>query len=67
MNKILFKLILSFFLLTNTSVADLIKPNSNLKPFDVLMIQLNSLKNNNNPYKDACIEQGKRSCAGEES
>tara|TARA_Y100000590_G_scaffold462702_1_gene627497 strand:- start:689 stop:1153 length:465 start_codon:yes stop_codon:yes gene_type:complete len=57
MNKILFKLILSFFLLTNTSVADLIKPNSNLKPFDVLMIQLNSLKNNNNPYKDAGIEQ----------
>ena len=57
MNKILFKLILSFFLLTNTSVADLIKPNSNLKPFDVLMIQLNTLKNNNNPYKDAGIEQ----------
>ena len=57
MNKILFKLILSFFLLTNTSVADLIKPNSNLKPFDVLRIQLNSLKNNNNPYKDAGIEQ----------
>ena len=57
MNKILFKLILSFFLLTNTSVADLIKPNSNLEPLDVLMIQLNSLKNNNNPYKDAGIEQ----------
>ena len=55
--KILFKLIffLSFF--TNISSADLIKPNSNLKPFDVLMIQLNSLKNNNNPYKDAGIEQ----------
>ena len=41
----------------NTSSADLIKPNSNLEPFDVLMIQLNSLKNNNNPYKDAGIEQ----------
>ena len=55
--KILFKLIIFFFLFTNTSYADLIKPNSNLKPFDVLMIQLNSLKNNNNPYKDAGIEQ----------
>ena len=55
--KILFKLIVFFFLLTNISLADLIKPNSNLKPFDVLMIQLNSLKNNNNPYKDAGIEQ----------
>ena len=38
-------------------LADLIKPSSNLKPFDVLMIQLNSLKNNNVPYKDAGIEQ----------
>jgi len=55
--KILFKLILFFFLFTNICNADLIKPNINLKPFDVLMIQLNSLKNNNNPYKDAGIEQ----------
>ena len=45
------------FFFTNISNADLIKPNSNLKPFEVLMIQLNSLKNNNNPYKDAGIEQ----------
>ena len=55
--KILFKLILFFFLFTNIANADLIKPNSNLKPFDVLMIQLKSLKNNNSPYKDAGIEQ----------
>ena len=55
--KIIFKLIIIFFLFTNISNADLIKPNSNLEPFDVLMIQLNSLKNNNNPYKDAGIEQ----------
>ncbi len=55
--KIFFKLVLIFFIFTNISNADLIKPNSNLKPFDVLMIQLNSLKNNNKPYKDAGIEQ----------
>ena len=55
--KTLFKSILFFFLLTNISNADLIKPNSNFKPLDVLMIQLNSLKNNNIPYKDAGIEQ----------
>ena len=55
--KILFKLIVFFFLFADISYADLIKPNSNLKPLDVLMIQLNSLKNNNNPYKDAGIEQ----------
>ena len=55
--KILLKSIFCFFIFINASNADLIKPNSNLEPFDVLMIQLNSLKNNNNPYKDAGIEQ----------
>ena len=55
--KILFKIIILFFLFKSISYADLIKPNSNLKPFEVLMIQLNSLKNNNIPYKDAGIEQ----------
>ena len=55
--NILLKITFLFFLFINVSNADLIKPNSNLKPFDVLMIQLNSLKNNNNPYKDAGIEQ----------
>ena len=55
--KILFNLTFIFLLLTNNSNANLIKPNSNLKPFEVLMIQLNSLKNNNKPYKDAGIEQ----------
>tara|TARA_Y100000590_G_scaffold453834_1_gene599601 strand:+ start:869 stop:1330 length:462 start_codon:yes stop_codon:yes gene_type:complete len=55
--KIPIKLIFFFFFFTGISSAELIKPNSNLKPFEVLMIQLNSLKNNNNPYKDAGIEQ----------
>ena len=55
--KILIKPILFFFLFIEVSYADLIKPNSELKPFDVLSIQLNSLKNNNFPYKDAGIEQ----------
>ena len=57
MMNILFKLIFLFFIFSSISKAELIKPNSNLKPFDVLMIQLNSLKNNNNPYNDAGIEQ----------
>ena len=55
--KILLKLIFFFFVFTNISNANLIKPNSNLKPFEVLMIQLNSLKKNNIPYQDAGIEQ----------
>ena len=55
--KILLKVIAFFFLLTNLSNADLIKPNITLKPFDVLMLQLNSLQSNDVPYKDAGIEQ----------
>tara|TARA_B100000686_G_C16483560_1_gene808370 strand:+ start:258 stop:719 length:462 start_codon:yes stop_codon:yes gene_type:complete len=55
--KILLKLIVFFFIFTNISNADLVKPSSKFKPFEVLMIQLNSLKNNNKPYKDAGIEQ----------
>ena len=55
--KILVKSILIFFIYTNISSADLIKPKPSLKPIDVLLIQLNSLKNNDIPYKDAGIEQ----------
>ena len=55
--KILIKFIFFIFIFPSISNADLVKPNANLKPFDVLMIQLNSLKNNNIPYKDAGIDQ----------
>ena len=55
--KIFIKSILIFFIITNISNADLIKPQPDLKPLDVLLIQLNSLKNNNTPYSDAGIEQ----------
>ena len=55
--KILSKFVFLFFIFTNFSKADLIKPNITLNPFDILMIQLNSLQNNNVPFKDAGIEQ----------
>ena len=55
--RISLKFILFFLILTNISNAGLLKPNTSLKPMDVLTIQLNSLKNNNVPYKDAGIEQ----------
>ena len=57
MIKLLFRFIFFFFIFTNIANAELIKPNISLKPFDVLMIQLESLKDNNKPYKDAGIEQ----------
>ena len=55
--KILLRVFTFFFLLTNFSNADLTKPDIALNPFDVLMIQLNSLQNNDYPYRDAGIEQ----------
>ncbi len=55
--KVCLKSILIFFIITGISYADLIKPKPSLKPIEVLLIQLNSLKNNNIPYKDAGIEQ----------
>ena len=55
--KILLRVFTFFFLLTNFSNADLIKPGITLKPLDVLVIQLNSLQTNDYPYKDAGIEQ----------
>jgi len=51
--------ILIFFFLFNfhETSAELLKPNNELKPFDVVKIQLSALKNNNKPYKNAGIEQ----------
>ena len=55
--KILLRVFTFLLLLTNFSNADLIKPGITLKPLDVLVLQLNSLQNNDYPYKDAGIEQ----------
>ena len=46
----------SLFSFHETS-AELLKPNNELKPFDVVKIQLSALKNNNKPYKNAGIKQ----------
>ena len=46
----------SLFSFHETS-AELLKPNNEFKPFDVVKIQLSALKNNNKPYQNAGIEQ----------
>ena len=58
------KIIRYFFLLIffsffnfQESSAELLKPSKELKPIDVVKIQLRALKNNNRPYKNAGIEQ----------
>ena len=40
-----------------TTRADVIKPNNEIEPYQVVKIQLRSLKNNDNPFKNAGIEQ----------
>jgi hypothetical protein len=40
-----------------TAKADLIKPNNAIEPYQVVKIQLRSLKNNNEPTQDNGIEQ----------
>jgi len=40
-----------------TAKADLIKPNNGIEPFQVVKIQLRSLKQNDKPKKDNGIEQ----------
>ena len=40
-----------------TTKADIIKPNNGIEPYQVVKIQLRSLKNNDEPFKNAGIEQ----------
>ena len=51
---IIFVLALFFI---STAKADLIKPNNSIEPYQVLKIQLRSLKKNDDPYKDSGITQ----------
>jgi len=51
------KFILVILFTTSTSYAELVKPNNGIEPFQVIKIQLRSLKQNDNPKKDNGIEQ----------
>jgi len=54
---LIFKVILITFFLSSVSCADLIKPSKEIGPYQVIKIQLRSLKKNDNPSKDNGIEQ----------
>ena len=58
-NMELKKLLIIIIFINFTSIlnAESIKPAKNLTPYDVVKIQLNALKNNNNPIEDSGIEQ----------
>ena len=56
MNKLLFFFLL-FYLHVANVYSDIIKPNTKIEPYNVVEIQLISLKNNDKPDKDFGIEQ----------
>ena len=53
----IFKVILITLFTASVSYAELVKPNNGIEPFQVVKIQLRSLKQNDNPKKDNGIEQ----------
>ena len=57
MNNLSKYLIILFFININTLSAKIIKPNSEIKPFQVVKIQLTGLMKNGESYKDAGIDQ----------
>ena len=57
MLKVLKLFVIVFFLNQNLVKADFVKPNSNIKPDEVIKIQLKSLMKNDVPSKDNGIKQ----------
>tara|TARA_B100000963_G_scaffold16821_1_gene12906 strand:+ start:428 stop:901 length:474 start_codon:yes stop_codon:yes gene_type:complete len=55
--QIVFKFLVIFFITISNSNAELLKPNSNIKPAEVVKIQLLGLQNNNKVFNDGGIEQ----------
>ena len=54
---VIYKFILITLFTISTSHAELVKPNNGIEPYQVVKIQLRSLKQNDNPKKDNGIEQ----------
>ena len=55
--QLIFKFLVIFFITISTSNAELLEPNSNIKPSEVVKIQLLGLQNNNEVFNDSGIEQ----------
>ncbi len=53
----IFNFLIIFFILTSLSKAELINPRSDIKPSEVVKIQLLGLQKNDNDFKDSGIEQ----------
>ena len=55
--QIIFKALVIFSILLSSSTAEILKPSSNIKPAEVVKIQLNGLQKNDLDFKDSGIEQ----------
>ena len=55
--QIVFKALVIFSILLSSSTAEILKPSSNIKPAEVVKIQLNGLQKNDLDFKDSGIEQ----------
>ena len=55
--QIIFKFLIIFLISISISKAELLQPNSEIKPSDVVKIQLLGLQKNNEKFEDSGIEQ----------
>jgi hypothetical protein len=55
--KTTFKVLILLLITSTFSNAELLNPNSNIKPKEVIKIQLNGLQQNDSKFKDSGIEQ----------
>ena len=55
--KTIFKVLILLFISSTFSNAELLNPSSNIKPIEVIKIQLNGLQENDSKFKDSGIEQ----------
>ena len=55
--KTIFKVLILLLISSTFSNAELLNPNSTIKPKEVIKIQLNGLQNNDSKFKDSGIEQ----------
>ena len=55
--QLIFKFLIVFFISISISKAELLKPRSDIKPAEVVEIQLLGLQKNDYDYKDSGIEQ----------
>ena len=55
--QIVFKALVIFSIFLSSSTAEILKPSSDIKPSEVVKIQLNGLQKNDLDFKDSGIEQ----------